>query len=211
MIARRYSPPPPDPYPLPSLRLVIMCVSVAVALSMVVVILLIDVRPPPLADIFLSPVYFPLGQGLQVKTRRWSRSEKLCSSYGMPKLDMNLTEHLCGQAVWQSTAETEEGDRYVNRINTSYRFFLNETAARLYFQRCWRSAVLPLPIELYSEETHSAPKAGVEFRAFKWEPLVFYSEKRNQNITDSDLASLDLKCGSEGCRSVFKHIIYIFR
>ena len=78
-IARRYSPPPPDPYPLPSLRLVILCVSIAVALSMVVVILLIDVRPPPLSDIFLTTAYFPLGQSLVLKSRRWTKNEKICS------------------------------------------------------------------------------------------------------------------------------------
>eukprot|EP00795_Rhopilema_esculentum_P014726 gene14726-5826_t len=206
MIARRYSPPPPDPYPLPSLRLVILCVSVAVALSMVVVILLIDVRPPPLSDIFLSPVYFPLGQSLQVKTRRWSRNEKLCSNYGVPKLIINVTDTLCGQAVWQSTADTEEGDRYVNKVDTIYRFFRNESTALQYFQNYWGNVPLPLPFELYSDETPTAPTAGSEFSAFKWDPVAVYNDK-----TEEEVSKIHHRCGTKGCSSVFKHILYLFR
>ncbi len=208
MIARRYSPPPPDPYPLPSLRLVILCVSVAVALSMVVVILLIDVRPPPLSDIFLSPAYFPLGQGLQVKTRRWSRNEKQCSSYGVPRLISNVSDTLCGQAVWQSSAETEEGDRYVNRVDTIYRFFRNESIALAYFQHYWGNVPLPSPFELYSEETNTSPSAGSEFRSFKWDPVAVYREKEKDEV---EVAKLHTMCGSKGCNSVFKHILYVFR
>eukprot|EP00794_Sanderia_malayensis_P003382 gene3382-3872_t len=206
MIARRYSPPPPDPYPLPSLRLVILCVSVAVALSMIVVILLIDVRPPPLSDIFLAPAYFPLGQGLQVKTRRWSRNEKLCSNYGVPKLIINVSDTLCGQAVWQSSAETEEGDRYVNRVDTIYRFFRNESIASAYFQSYWGNVPLPLPFELYTEETKISPTAGSEIRSFKWDPDAAYSQK-----DEAEIAQIHSKCGVKGCHSVFKHILYIFR
>ena len=206
MIARRYSPPPPDPYPLPSLRLVILCVSVAVALSMIVVILLIDVRPPPLSDIFLSPIYFPLGQGLQMKTRRWSRNEKICTNYGVPKLINNVSDTLCGQAVWQSSAETEEGDRYVNKVDSIYRFFRNESTAMEYFHNYWGNVALPLPFELYSEETSTSPTAGSQFRSFKWDPVVVY-----QNKDVDEIATMHPQCGIKGCISVFKHILYIFR
>ena len=184
----------------------ILCVSVAVALSMVVVILLIDVRPPPLSDIFLSPVYFPLGQSLQVKTRRWSRNEKLCANCGVPKLLFNVTDTLCGQAVWQSTAYTEEGDRYVNKIDTIYRFFRNESTALQYFQSYWGNVPLPLPFKLYNDETPTAPSAGSEFAAFKWDPVAVYSEK-----SEEELAELHKQCGSGGCNSIFKHILYLFR
>jgi len=215
-LARRYSPPPPDPYPLPSLRLVILCVSVAVALSMVVVILLIDVRPPPLSDIFLTTAYFPLGQSLMLKTRRWTKNEKSCVGYGIPKFHPNLSDTLCGQAVWQSTAESEEGDRYVNKIETIYRFFVSDNASAEYFN--WylkHGATLLLPLEYYTDDTVIAPKAGNEYRALKWEPTI--DEKsltlsNNTNKSDGKVIEEEQKtCQSRECKSVFRHIVYIFR
>lgn len=212
-IARRYSPPPPDPYPLPSLRLVILCVSVAVALSMVVVILLIDVRPPPLSDIFLTTSYFPLGQSLMLKTRRWTRNEKNCLSYGVPRFNPNYTDTLCGLALWQSSADSEEGDRYVNKIETVYRFFLNENASAEYFE--WyigKGAQLQLPIEYYSDETDIAPKAGHEYRALKWDPLLSNLITSNSTSSNSTPAKRKPKpCNTKECSDVFRNIVYVFR
>lgn len=213
-IARRYSPPPPDPYPLPSLRLVILCVSVAVALSMVVVILLIDVRPPPLSDIFLTTSYFPLGQSLMLKTRRWTRNEKNCLSYGVPRFNPNYTDTLCGLAVWQSSADSEEGDRYVNKIETVYRFFLSENASAEYFE--WyinKGAQLQLPVEHYSDETEIAPKAGNEYRAFKWDPILSnLVSNGTSTISNSSKPKHKPKpCNTKECADVFRNIVYVFR
>ena len=211
-IARRYSPPPPDPYPLPSLRLVILCVSVAVALSMVVVILLIDVRPPPLSDIFLTTSFFPLGQSLMLKTRRWTRNEKNCLSYGVPRFNPNYTDTLCGLAVWQSSADSEEGDRYVNKIETVYRFFLSENASAEYFK--WyisKGAQLQLPIEYYSDETDIAPKAGHEYRAFKWDPLLSNLITANSTSNSTHVKQRPKPCNTKECSDVFRNIVYAFR
>lgn len=214
-IARRYSPPPPDPYPLPSLRLVILCVSVAVALSMVVVILLIDVRPPPLSDIFLTPAYFPLGQSLQMKTRRWTKNEKSCASYGIPRMNETWTDTLCGQAIWQSSAELEEGDRYVNKIETIYRFFVNDNASAQYFtEYLLNGASLSLSLDSYSDETSTAPKAGQEFQAFRWEPPLVSQATAHSNSSNANDSKIDLstkKCSGKGCSNIFRHIVYVFR
>ncbi|XP_057292989.1 uncharacterized protein LOC130621676 [Hydractinia symbiolongicarpus] len=209
-IARRYSPPPPDPYPLPSLRLVILCVSVAVALSMVVVILLIDVRPPPLSDIFLTAAYFPLGQSLMLKTRRWTKNEKSCQNYGIPRFNSNFTDTLCGQAIWQSSADSEEGDRYVNKIETVYRFFVNDNVSAEYYKwNLLNGANLQLPLQHYSDETDIAPKAGQEYHAFKWDPLLYYVQK---SVTDNDTSTKERKvCTKKECKNTFRHIVYIFR
>ncbi|XP_065665043.1 uncharacterized protein LOC100200063 isoform X2 [Hydra vulgaris] len=213
-IARRYSPPPPDPYPLPSLRLVILCVSVAVALSMIVVILLIDVRPPPLSDIFLTTAYFPLGQSLQLKTRRWTKNEKSCQSYGVPRLISNVTDTLCGQAIWQSTAESEEGDRYVNKIDTAYRFFVNYNDSSEYFKWfLFSGSVLPLPISYYTEETNTSPTAGQQYRSFRWEPINGnYISSNNDSKRNEHLGVQKEKvCNNKKCKDVFRHIVYVFR
>lgn len=248
-IARRYSPPPPDPYPLPSIRLVILCVSVAVALSMIVVILLIDVRPPPLADIFLTPAYFPLGQSLQMKIRRWTRNEKSCVNYGVPKFNSSSiqcekgdasklcsysSDHppLCGQAIWQSSAEQEEGDRYVNKIETIYRFFSNENLTSEYF--LWyiaSGAFLPLSLDKYSNESAIAPQAGELWSAFKWDPDTNKSKQeeqtkeayvgnhsvlneKNSSTDDADssvsTAFTTQVCSGQQCR-VFRHTVYVFK
>ena len=212
-IARRYSPPPPDPYPLPSLRLVILCVSVAVALSMIVVILLIDVRPPPLSDIFLTTAYFPLGQNLISKTRRWTKNEKSCHSYGVPKFNPNLTDTLCGQAIWQSTADSEEGDRYVNKIETVYRFFVSDNSSAEYFD--WysgRGSSLQLPLDFYTDETKNAPKAGDQFKALKWDPLLNTGGTvlNDTNSTDENKGNKKT-CKTQACKDVYRHIVYIFR
>ena len=224
-IARRYSPPPPDPYPLPSLRLVILCVSIAVALSMVVVILLIDVRPPPLSDVFLTASYFPLGQSLALKSRRWTKSEKTCLNYGIPRLHSNYSDTLCGQALWQSSAESEEGDRYVNKIETVYRFFSSDNISSQYFHRYISGgAQLLLPLDHYVDETNTAPRAGEEFRAFKWDPLLFTPINKestaSEDALDPNKMTPDARQGYEGtpkactskeCGSVFRHIVYVFR
>ena len=219
-IARRYSPPPPDPYPLPSLRLVILCVSIAVALSMVVVILLIDVRPPPLSDVFLTTSYFPLGQSLALKSRRWTKNEKTCLSYGIPRLHFNDSDTLCGQALWQSSAESEEGDRYVNKIETVYRFFNNDNISSQYFHRYISGgAQLLLPLDHYVDETNTAPRAGEEFRAFKWDPLQLTSKESTEaedaldpnTMTPAKGYEPPKTCNSKECGSVFRHIIYVFR
>lgn len=215
-IARRYSPPPPDPYPLPSLRLVILCVSIAVALSMVVVILLIDVRPPPLSDVFLTTAYFPLGQSLVLKSRRWTKNEKSCLSYGLPRFHANYSETLCGQAFWQSSAESEEGDRYVNKIETIYRFFSNDNISSQYFKRYVQNgAQLQLPLDYYSDETSTAPKAGEDYRAFKWDPLLFES-REDETIDPGPMGSAKdyippKSCNTKQCRTVYRHIVFIFR
>jgi len=215
-IARRYSPPPPDPYPLPSLRLVILCVSIAVALSMVVVILLIDVRPPPLSDVFLTTAYFPLGQSLSLKSRRWTKNEKTCLSYGIPRLHSNYSDTLCGQAFWQSSAESEEGDRYVNKIETVYRFFNSDNISSQYFNRYINNgAQLQLPLEYYTDETSTAPKAGEEYRAYKWDPLLFASREADGidtgTVTPVKGYVLPKTCDSKDCRNVFRHTVYVFR
>lgn len=214
-IARRYSPPPPDPYPLPSLRLVILCVSIAVALSMVVVILLIDVRPPPLSDIFLTTAYFPLGQSLALKSRRWTKNEKSCLSYGIPRFHSNYSDTLCGQAFWQSSAESEEGDRYVNKIETVYRFFNSDNISSQYFNRYINNgAQLQLPLDHYTDETSTAPKAGEEYRAFKWDPLL-YANKEDGIDPNTMTPAKDYippkTCNTKECRDVFRHIVYVFR
>lgn len=211
-IARRYSPPPPDPYPLPSLRLVILCVSIAVALSMVVVILLIDVRPPPLSDIFLTTAYFPLGQSLVLKSRRWTKNEKSCHSYGIPRFHPNYTETLCGQAFWHSSAESEEGDRYVNKIETVYRFFSSDNISSQYFNRYIENgAQLQLSMDYYSDETNTAPKAGEEYRAFKWDPLLYNKEEEIDTKTMTPAKDYKKPCNTKECKEVFRHIVYVFR
>jgi len=65
---------------------------------------------------------------------------------------------------------------------------------------------LPLPFKLYNDETPTAPSAGSEFAAFKWDPVAVYNEK-----SEEELAELHKQCGSGGCNSIFKHILYLFR
>lgn len=104
-------------WPLPSLRLVIVCVSLAVTLTMSAMIIFVDVRAPSLADIFLSTMYFPLGQGLQLKARRWSNNKTECLHFFKTR-DENFRRFdglQCGHAFWQSTANVEEKDRYVKK------------------------------------------------------------------------------------------------
>lgn len=190
-------------WPLPSLRLVIVCVSLAVALTMCTLIIFVDVNAPSLADIFLSTVYFPLGQGLQLKTRKWSSNQTECVHFFRMK-DDNFSRFggtQCGQAIWQSTASLEEGDRYAKKISTHYRLFENESQAKEYFNGYWHDRLRdPLPSSFYSEETDSAPKAGNRFRAFKWDPLTNTIPENFKASTWTHRAS-----------STSRHLIYIFR
>lgn len=130
----------------------------------------------------------------------------------MPRFNPNYTDTLCGLAVWQSSADSEEGDRYVNKIETVYRFFLSENASAEYFE--WyisKGAQLQLPIDYYSDETEIAPKAGYEYRAFKWDPLV--SSVVIANSTGSNITSKQQPkpCNTKECSEVFRNIVYVFR
>lgn len=207
MISKKMSvsskPKPVSSWPIPSLRLVAVCVSLAVALTMSALIIFVDVNAPSLADLFLSAVYFPLGQGLQLKLRRWSSNQTECVVFFRIK-DENFSHFggtQCGQAVWQSTASLEEGDRYAKKISTHYKLFENESAAKLYFNGYWHERLRdPLPSSFYSEETDSAPKAGSEFRAFKWDPLL---NMIPENLKGSNWVPR--------ASSTSRHLIYIFR
>ena len=191
-------------WPIPSLRLVIVCVSLAVALTMSALIIFVDVSAPSLADIFLSSIYFPLGQGLQLKTRRWSLNKTECVQFFKPTRDDNFWRFggiQCGQAVWQSTANAEEKDRYVRKISTHYRLFENDALASQYFQGYWHEKGKDvLPVAFYTEETENSPKAGDDFQAFRWDPHLnnFPSEVRGSSW-------------SQRAASTARHIIYIFR
>lgn len=163
--------------PVPSIQLVIVCVSLAVALTMSALIIFVDVASPSLADIFLSPKYFPLGQGLQLRSRRWTKSKSECEKHCTSK-DDNFKRFggvQCGRAVWQSTADYGEGDRYVSRIDTLYKLFENSSAAAGYFNNYWADKLddsQALPLEQYFDETKISPQAGGNFRAFRWEPIT---------------------------------------
>ncbi len=213
MIAKKNSiatsTPKPKPsatssWPMPSLRLVIVCVSLAVTLTMSAMIIFVDVRAPSLADIFLSTMYFPLGQGLQLKTRRWSNNKTECLHFFKTR-DENFRRFdglQCGHAFWQSTANVEEKDRYVKKIATHYKLFERESLASKYFTEYWHEKVKdPLPTSFYNEETENAPRAGNEFRAFRWDPLIPFpaeiSSEPNPWIHRASTTS--------------RHIIYIFR
>ena len=207
MISKKTSvsskPKPVSSWPIPSLRLVAVCVSLAIALTMSALIIFVDVNAPSLADLFLSAVYFPLGQGLQLKLRRWSSNQTECAVFFRIK-DENFSHFggiQCGQAVWQSTASLEEGDRYAKKISTHYKLFENESAAKLYFNGYWHERLRdPLPSSFYSEETESAPRAGSEFRAFKWDPLLNMIPENSKGSNWVPRAS-----------STSRHLIYIFR
>lgn len=194
-------------WPLPSLRLVIVCVSLAVTLTMSAMIIFVDVRAPSLADIFLSIIYFPLGQGLQLKVRRWSNNKTECLHFLRSK-DENFRRFdgvQCGHAFWQSTANIEEKDRYVKKIVTHYKLFERESLASKYFHEYWHDKLRdPLPTNFYFEETENAPKAGNEFRAFRWDPLAppppeISSNGEGQNLWIHRAAATS------------RHIIFIFR
>ncbi|RMX53422.1 hypothetical protein pdam_00017034 [Pocillopora damicornis] len=193
-------------WPLPSLRLVIVCVSLAVTLTMSAMIIFVDVRAPSLADIFLSTMYFPLGQGLQLKARRWSNNKTECLHFFKTK-DENFRRFeglQCGHAFWQSTANLEEKDRYVKKIATNYRLFERESLASKYFDEYWHEKLKdPLPTSFYNEETKNSPKAGNEFRAFRWDPLVPLPTEISHISGASQWIH---RAGSTS-----RHIIYIFR
>ena len=183
-------------WPLPSLRLVIVCVSLAVALTMAALIIFVDVAAPSLADIFLTTKYFPLGQNLVLKSRRWTKNkvefEKHCAKDRILRAYGGVQ---CGKAVWESTATFEEGDRYVQKIHTSYKIFENETTAGSYFSYYGSERITdPLPVDVYTEVSQ-APKAGEEFRAFRWDPLTL----PNRGTLSQKAATTP------------RHILYIFR
>ena len=186
--------------PVPSIQLVIVCVSLAVALTMSALIIFVDVASPSLADIFLSPKYFPLGQGLQLRSRRWTKSKDECEKRCASK-DENFRRFggvQCGRAVWQSTADHGEGDRYVSRIDTLYKLFENSSAVSHYFNNYWTDRLddsQALPLEQYFDETKISPQAGGNFRAFRWDPVT-----RPSGETD-----LPLKTSRQA-----RHIHYIF-
>ncbi|XP_032233868.2 uncharacterized protein LOC116616106 isoform X2 [Nematostella vectensis] len=195
---------PKNPWPLPSLRLVLVSVSLAITVVTCALIIFVDVSAPNLASIFLSPMYFPLGQGLQLKARRWSTNRTECAIYCKGK-DENLRRFeglQCGQAVWQSTANIEEQDRYVKRIATNYVMFENELGASNYFRDYWHDKLKdPLPTSFYIEETENAPRAGQEFRAFRWDPAS----------VNEPSASVRNSPWNHKAASTSKHMIYIFR
>ena len=163
--------------PVPSIQLVIVCVSLAVALTMAALIIFVDVASPSLEDIFLSAKYFPLGQGLKLQSRSWTESkydcDKRCASN-----DVNFRRFggvQCGRAVWQSTADHGEGDRYVSRIDTLYKLFENSSGAVGYFPNYWTGSLddsQALPLEHYFDETKISPQAGGNYRAYRWDPVA---------------------------------------
>ena len=113
--------------------------------------------------------------------------------------------------MWQSSADTEEGDRYVNKIETVYRFFLSENVSAEYFK--WyitKGAQLQLPIEYYSDETNIAPKAGHEYRAFKWDPAAstLAANGSSANYTGRQKPK---PCTTRECSEVYRNIVYTFR
>lgn len=193
-------------WPLPSLRLVIVCVSLAVTLTMSAMIIFVDVRAPTLADIFLSTIYFPLGQGLQLKARRWSNNKTECFQFFKTK-DENFRRFdglQCGHAFWQSTANIEEKDRYVKKIATHYKLFETESLASKYFHEYWHEKLKdPLSTNFYDEETENAPKAGDEFRAFRWDPLSPLPTEVSSIAGESPWI--------HRATATARHIIYIFR
>lgn len=195
---------PKNPWPLPSLRLVLVCVSLAITVVTCALIIFVDVSAPSLDNIFLSTMYFPLGQEIQPKIRRWSFNKTECLYYFKVRDDSFLRADgiQCGQAVWQSTANLEEKDRYVKRISTNYRLFEHEHSAEKYFNEYWHEKLKdPLPTSFYSEETDSAPKAGEKFRAFRWDPLaVSHLTSGAKNSPWFHRATV-----------TSRHIIYIFR
>lgn len=203
--------PKPSPttssWPLPSLRLVIVCVSLAVTLTMSAMIIFVDVRAPSLADIFLSTMYFPLGQGLQLKARRWSNNKTECLHFFKTR-DENFRRFdglQCGHAFWQSTANVEEKDRYVKKIATHYKLFERESLASKYFTEYWHEKFKdPLPTSFYNEETENAPKAGNEFRAFRWDPVMPLPPEISSTSSGANP-------WIHRAATTSRHIIYIFR
>ena len=163
--------------PVPSIQLVIVCVSLAVALTMAALIIFVDVASPSLADIFLSSKYFPLGQGLESKGSNWTKSKSECDRI-CASSDDNFRRFggvQCGRAVWQSTADHGEGDRYVSRIDTLYKLFENSSAAVGYFTNYWTARLddsQALPLEHYFDETKISPQAGGNYRAYRWDPVA---------------------------------------
>ena len=163
--------------PVPSIQLVIVCVSLAVALTMAALIIFVDVASPSLADIFLSAKYFPLGQGLESKGSNWTKSKSECDRV-CASSDDNFRRFggvQCGRAVWQSTADHGEGDRYVSRIDTLYKLFENSSAAVGYFTNYWTARLddaQALPLEHYFDETKISPQAGGNYRAYRWDPVA---------------------------------------
>ncbi|CAB3978297.1 Hypothetical predicted protein [Paramuricea clavata] len=167
--------------PVPSIQLVIVCVSLAVALTMAALIIFVDVASPSLADIFLSPKYFPLGQGLQLRSRRWTKSKFECDKHCASN-DDNFRRFggvQCGRAVWKSKEHHGEGDRYVSRIDTLYKLFENSSAAVGYFTNYWTGRLddsQALPLDHYFDETQISPQAGGNYRAYRWEPVAVSGE-----------------------------------
>lgn len=163
--------------PVPSIQLVIVCVSLAVALTMAALIIFVDVASPSLADIFLSLKYFPQGQGLQLRSRRWTKNKFECDKHCALN-DDNFRRFggvQCGRAVWQSTAGHGEGDRYVRRIDTLYKLFENSSAARGYFTNYWTGRLddsQALPLDHYFDATKISPQAGGYYRAYRWDPVA---------------------------------------
>ena len=163
-----------------------------------------DVNAPSLENIFLSTMYFPLGQEIQPKVRRWSANKTECVFFikGRDESFLQFDGIQCGQAIWQSTATMEEKDRYVKRISTNYRLFQNENNAHGYFNTYWNDKLKdPMPISFYTEETDGAPKAGDEFKAFRWDPTAvsqLSSEAKNSPWFHRAAATS-------------RHIIFVFR
>jgi len=170
-------------------------------------IIFVDVRAPSLADIFLSTMYFPLGQGLQLKARRWSNNKTECLHFFKTR-DENFRRFdglQCGHAFWQSTANEEEKDRYVKKIVTHYKLFERESHASKYFTEYWHEKLKdPLPTSFYNEETDNSPKAGNEFRAFRWDPLIPFPAEISSTSSGPNP-------WIHRATSTSRHIIYIFR
>lgn len=154
---------------------------------------------------FLTQKYFPPGQGLRPKLRRRTRLNPVsCENYGMEVDDLfaKLDGQQCAQAAWESNAETEKENRYVSKIDSVYKSFLNASAAKLYYSECWgNNSYELLPVQLYSNETSNAPKVGNEHKAFSWDFLVAQNDPN-----ESRQALLN-----EEIKAIPRHVIYIFR
>ncbi|EDV20995.1 uncharacterized protein TRIADDRAFT_60634 [Trichoplax adhaerens] len=191
--------------PIPGLRWIIVGIAIAVCSVLVAMIIYIDVEVTPLSEMFLTQKYFPPGQGLRPKLRRRTRLNPVsCENYGMEKDDLfaKLDGQQCAQAAWESNAETEKENRYVSKIDSVYKSFVNASAAKQYYASCWGNYSYELlPMLLYNNETSNAPKVGDEHKAFSWDYLVAKNdpdEHRQSLLTDE-------------IKAISRHVIYIFR
>lgn len=98
----------------------------------------------------------------------------------------------------------EEKDRYVKKIATYYKLFERETLASKYYNEYWHEKLRdPLPTSFYNEETENAPKAGNEFRAFRWDPVSPLPAEISSDAGENPWL--------HRAAATSRHIIYIFR